>query len=155
MIGNLKKDIQLGMSHGKANNKLRKLLLFELSRRCGLNFCFQCGKEIETVDQFSIEHKIPWLDSESPIELFFNLDNIAFSHLLCNIGNIRKKYLKENGNNVASNRPRKNYPEKDLYWCSGCKQYKNENSFHKNIHSFNGRHNECKDCRREIRNKHP
>lgn len=35
-------------------------------------------------ETFSIEHKIPWLDSEDPTGLFFNLDNISFSHKSCN-----------------------------------------------------------------------
>ena len=41
--------------------------------------------------RLSIEHKIPWLDSDNPKELFFNLEkNIAFSHLSCNISAARQ-----------------------------------------------------------------
>lgn len=49
-------------------------------------------------DNFSIEHKIPWLDSDDPVDLFFNLENIDFSHLLCNSAAKRiphKKYFTE------------------------------------------------------------
>lgn len=42
-------------------------------------------KKINTVDELSIEHKEPWENSDNPKELFFNLDNISFSHLKCNI----------------------------------------------------------------------
>ena len=35
-------------------------------------------------ETFSIEHKTPWLDSGDPIGLYFDLDNISFSHLSCN-----------------------------------------------------------------------
>lgn len=79
-----KKSDQLGMTYGKANNILRKSILFHLAGRCGMTQCFQCGKEIEHVDDFSIEHKETWLDSVDPVGLYFDLDNIAFSHADCN-----------------------------------------------------------------------
>jgi len=41
-------------------------------------------------ETFSIEHVIPWLDSEDPVKLFFDLDNISFSHLKCNVEDARK-----------------------------------------------------------------
>ena len=90
-----KKKEQLGMNPGTAAHRLRKNLLFEYVRKCGENVCYQCGKKIENIDNFSIEHKIPWLDSKDPIGLFFDVNNIAFSHLACNSGSARrpnKKY---------------------------------------------------------------
>lgn len=89
MNSNEKKAFQLGMPFGTANSKLHKALLFSLIKRLDLNYCFQCGVEIESKDTMSVEHKIPYLDSEDPIGLFFDLDNIAFSHLTCNIGAAR------------------------------------------------------------------
>lgn len=79
------KNKQLGMPYGTANNILRKSILFNLLSKLNENVCFQCGKEIESVDHLSVEHKVPWLHSENPTELFFSLDNIAFSHISCNI----------------------------------------------------------------------
>lgn len=76
---------QLGMPIGTASNMLRKRVMFDLLCKLGDNICFQCGEEIESVDNLSIEHKVPWLHSENPKELFFSLDNIAFSHMKCNI----------------------------------------------------------------------
>jgi hypothetical protein len=90
MNTNDKKAIQLGMPIGTASNRLRKSIIFMLLKKLNLNFCFQCGGEIESEKELSIEHKIPWLDSENPIEKFFDLENIAFSHLDCNIGAARK-----------------------------------------------------------------
>lgn len=84
--GNDKKNEQLGMNHATAAGQLRKLILFKLVQEAGKDICFHCGKRIDSVDNFSIEHKVPWLDSNKPKELFFNLDNIAFSHLGCNSG---------------------------------------------------------------------
>lgn len=82
--GNKKKDLQLGMPHGTANSKLRKALLFKYVVSCNDNTCFRCGKVIDDINNFSIDHKIAWLDSLDPVGLFFSMDNIAFSHLDCN-----------------------------------------------------------------------
>ncbi len=81
---NRNKDKQLKMSHGTAANRLRKMILFKLIQQLTLDSCFQCGKIISDITNLSIEHKIPWLNSSDPIGLFFDLDNIAFSHLKCN-----------------------------------------------------------------------
>lgn len=81
---NKKKSAQLGMAHGTANSRLRKDILFKLVQDTEKDYCFQCGKRIKNIDDFSIEHKTPWLDSKDPVGLFFDLDNIAFSHIKCN-----------------------------------------------------------------------
>ena len=81
---NKKRDIQLGMDHGKARNILSRSIMFDFSKRLGLDVCFQCGKKIETLRELSIEHKTAWLDSDNPPKLYFDLNNIAFSHLSCN-----------------------------------------------------------------------
>lgn len=51
-------------------------------------------RKINTVEELSIEHKTPWLNSNNPKELYFDLNNIAFSHLSCNIGARRNKETK-------------------------------------------------------------
>lgn len=81
---NNKKAEQLGMPLGTASGKLRKSIIFNLLVKTNQNVCFQCNKLIETEKELSIEHKVPYLDSEEPVKLFFDLDNIAFSHLSCN-----------------------------------------------------------------------
>ena len=86
---NEKKSKQLGMPLGTASAKLRKSILFQLLSESGKNICYQCGNIINSEDELSIEHKVPWLDSYNPKELFFSLENIAFSHLKCNIGAAR------------------------------------------------------------------
>ena len=83
---NLLVEEQLGMSQGTAQYKLRRVILFQMVQRAGLDICFRCGKKIKTVRDLSVEHKIPWLHSEDPVGLFFDLDNITFSHLSCNCG---------------------------------------------------------------------
>lgn len=75
-----KKQEQLGMNPGTASNRLVKDLLYSMLQD---KKCYLCKEHMER-ENFSIEHKIPWLDSEDPIGLFFDLDNIAFSHRSCN-----------------------------------------------------------------------
>lgn len=86
-----KKKKQLGMNPSTASNRLRKLILFDLIKKLELDVCYQCKQKIEKIEELSIEHKIPWLDSEDPKELFFSLENIAFSHLSCNSSAKRNK----------------------------------------------------------------
>ena len=73
------------MSHGAASHRLRKKILFMFVKETGRDFCFQCGSQIEHINLLSIEHKAPWMSAEDPKDTFFDLDNIAFSHLSCNI----------------------------------------------------------------------
>lgn len=80
------KSQQLGMPHGTANNILKKNILFSLLVKYNENICYHCSEPICFVEELSIEHKIPYLYSDNPKELFFSLDNIAFSHLRCNVG---------------------------------------------------------------------
>jgi hypothetical protein len=78
-----KKDHQLGMSYGTASHRLKKQILFSLVQETGKDICYRCGKVIETAEELSVDHKIDWLDKDP--SLFWDLDNIAFSHLSCNI----------------------------------------------------------------------
>ena len=110
--GNKKKNKQLGMSHGTASNRLRKQILFSMLQRYEEDVCFQCGEKIKRVEDLSIEHKAPWMDSEDPVGLFFDLDNIAFSHLSCNC----KAGRKRNGKTLRIR-------EDGLVRCYRCKQY--------------------------------
>jgi len=75
----------LGQPHGTAEHRLRKNITFWLASRCKMLKCFRCHKQIERVNELSIEHKTSWQRSKTPKETFFDLKNIAFSHLKCNI----------------------------------------------------------------------
>ena len=111
---NKKKAIQLGMPHGTAQGKLKKSIMFWLLSRLNLNKCFRCKKKIETIKELSVEHKEHWLDSDDPVGLFFDLDNIAFSHLSCNSGNSRqpnKKYDDPMETHRVYDRKRRQDPE--------------------------------------------
>jgi hypothetical protein len=86
------KTEQLGMNPGTAAHRLRKSILFSFAKKLGFNWCYQCATEIVDIDNFTIEHKKPWLDSDNPPEVFFDLDNIAFSHAGCNYRAARVKH---------------------------------------------------------------
>ncbi len=85
-----KKAKLLGKSFGASSGQLRKALLFKFAGQLGLTDCYRCGIEIDDIAEFSIEHKEPWGSAKNPVEAFFDLDNIAFSHLKCNYGAVNR-----------------------------------------------------------------
>lgn len=82
--GNEKKHQLLGMNAGTAFHQLRKSIIFQLVCETGKDSCFRCEEKIETVAEFSIEHKDAWMSCNDPLAAFFDLNNIAFSHYSCN-----------------------------------------------------------------------
>lgn len=79
------KAVKLGMPFGTASARLRKTLLFQMAKELKRTACYRCGKEIENESEFSIEHKEAWFNAADPVERFFAVDNIAFSHTVCNV----------------------------------------------------------------------
>lgn len=135
------KDAALGMPHGTAGHQLRKGLLFKFAAQLGLTVCFNCGKIIESVDDLSIEHKLPWLNADNPREAFFDLDNIAFSHLRCNVPHDPYwKKIKKIGPDGTS-------------WCSSCQEFLSVENFTKDMQRHDGLCNKCKKCTSRARLK--
>lgn len=83
-LSNINKVKALGMPFGTANGKLRKSILFHLVQKIELDLCFRCNKIIASIEDFSIEHKIAWMGTNDPVKYFFDIENIAFSHIICN-----------------------------------------------------------------------
>lgn len=103
MNSNERKTETLGMPHGTATNRLRKNILFHLLKKHGENYCFKCSELIEEVEDLSIEHKKPWQGVSA--ELFWDLENIAFSHLHCNRPDrVFRKYTPEQAADVRRER---------------------------------------------------
>src|SRR5271157_75691 len=74
---------QLGMTFGRARVILQRQIFLSLAQATGRDMCYRCGKRIEKWQDLSVDHKQPWLDVSA--ELFWDLNNIAFSHLYpCN-----------------------------------------------------------------------
>ncbi|MBK3444127.1 hypothetical protein [Pseudomonas lactis] len=78
----MKKQERLGMCVSTAKSRLAKDTLFRLLIESG-HACFRCGGAL-TRESFSIEHKESWVNSDNPVEKFFDQSNIAFSHISCN-----------------------------------------------------------------------
>jgi hypothetical protein len=89
--GNKKRTEFLGMSFGTARARLQRKILFDLVQKAGEDTCFRCDEKIVEVEDLSIEHKKNWLDVDP--ELFWDLQNVAFSHQKCNSGNHRNRIL--------------------------------------------------------------
>ena len=133
---------QLGMSHGAAAGQLRKRLLFYSLVKLKENVCFVCGESIQAVSDLSIEHKKPWENQSA--DLFWDLDNIAYSHLRCN------KQHSFNNNEVK----RIVGPE-GTTWCSSCKEFLSVDRFYESKQRWHGYYNKCKDCYAEVRKEYP
>jgi hypothetical protein len=141
-MGNEKKSATLGMPHGTANGRLRKNILFHLLQKHNENVCIRCNKEISCVDELSIEHIKPWEGISA--DLFWDLQNIAFSHIACN-------------------RPHRNFPEnlgrhseprvgpEGTAWCSGHQSFIPIIDFYEKKDRWNGVNTYCKKCYSEKR----
>ena len=84
------KTKKLGMSPGKARNLLVNTLLFRFAQETEMDRCFRCEKPIVCVEDCSIDHIQNWLHSDNPVEVYFDLNNIAFSHRSCNYAASKK-----------------------------------------------------------------
>jgi len=78
-----KRKTLLGIPFGTAQRQLNKAIMFELTKVVD---CYRCDKPILCVEEFSIDHKESWQKATDPRAAFFDLNNIAFSHLKCNMG---------------------------------------------------------------------
>lgn len=126
---------QLGMSHGAAANRLRKMVLFRQLKKYGDNICARCSKMIEQIEELSIEHLKPW-ENVSP-ELFWNLDNVAFAHMSCNAAARRPP--------SAQPLQRKIGPD-GTSWCYKCESFLPVEQFYKDPGRYNGLNGRCITC---------
>jgi len=129
-----RKSAFLGMPPGTACNRLRKMVLFTLLQRHEENICFKCSQLIETAEELSIEHKQPW--EGISVELFWDLENIAFSHLRCN-----KNHRRKGGRADI----RKVGPE-GTAWCRNCKDFLSVHDFSRHSRRWNGLQPWCNQC---------
>jgi hypothetical protein len=135
-----KRSNQLGVEYGSAANKLRKMIMFHLVQKTGQDVCYRCETKIETVKDLSIEHKINWLDNDP--SLFWDIYNIAFSHLKCNTiaGSIGR---------IPTNQRKYSAPE-GTSWCGKHKEYLPIDKFGKTKSKKSGIAANCKECRRKM-----
>jgi len=140
-MSNIKKAATLGMPHGTATHRLRKNVLFHLLKKHGENYCFKCSEQIEVTEDLSIEHKKPWEGISA--DLFWDLENIAFSHLRCN---------RPESNNAQIFRK---IGPTGTSWCYKC-GFKPVSEFAADSNNWSGYDRQCKDCknrRNALRNR--
>jgi hypothetical protein len=133
MGDNKVKDAQLGMFYGTAAARLKKMVMFNLLQRLGEDDCFKCHKKIETPEELSLEHKENWLHNDTA--LFWDLNNISFSHLKCN-----RPERRPGGVGL-----RKVGPD-GTSWCAGHKQFLATDKFRRHCKAWNGFYYYCCEC---------
>lgn len=83
-----KKKNKIGdMPKGTANAGLRKKIIFQLLENNNKSICYRCDKKITSAIDLAIVHV-----DNSP-ELFWNLENLAFSHQQCFVGAAQHKEI--------------------------------------------------------------
>jgi hypothetical protein len=123
----------LGMPQGTASARLRKMLLFRQLKKHNENTCVRCGKEIEIVAELSVEHIKPWEGISA--DLFWDLDNVAFSHMKCNVPHTRR-----------GGTPQRKIGPEGMIWCRVHKEFLPEDRFYKDPSRWNGLNGRCIDC---------
>jgi HNH endonuclease len=133
-MSNEHKAETLGMPFGTANGKLRKMILFDLLKRHNENVCVRCHEPILLIEDLSIEHIKPWEGISA--ELFWDLNNIAFSHLKCNRPCVYR----------SSGAHRRKIGPEGTSWCVGHQKFLSVDLFTKNLRHWTGYEQYCKEC---------
>lgn len=126
-----KYEQQLGMPFGTACGRLKKMVMFGLLQKLEENFCYRCGEEIISVDDLTLDHKIPWRYADN--ELFWDLENVAFSHEFCN------NQHKRQGNKV-------DWDLVSEFRCFKCREFKQRSEFYEDPEAYRGVSGNCKNC---------
>lgn len=119
----------LGVNVSTATHKLKRNLLFRLAEQLDMTNCHRCGEPTNVTD-YSIDHIEPWRGVGA--ELFWNLDNIALSHKVCN----------------KADRPNRKVGPDGTAWCASCKEFKSEGQFATDSSRWNGLSCVCLSCDR-------
>lgn len=133
-MGNRKAVETLGMPQGTASNRLRKMLLFRQLKKHNENVCVRCEKEIESVDDLSVEHIKPWEGISA--DLFWDLDNVAFSHMKCNVPHRRF---------TPDGAERRKIGQEGTSWCTVCKTFHPDSDFSRDASHWNGLRKICRE----------
>lgn len=128
----------LGVPIGTAANKLRKMIMFSLLDELGKNQCFVCKQVIKNADELSIEHIEPW-ESTKDASKFWDLNNIAFSHLRCN-----RPHKMTDG--VNSGLARRKIGPEGTSWCMCCQVFLPISEFYQSKTRWRGLSAACRKC---------
>ncbi len=116
--------------------------MYHLAGKLNLLNCFRCDEQILNIKDFTIDHKKEWLYNDK--NLFWDINNIAFSHLSCN--------------SAAARQPNKIEHPENMSWCSKCKIFYSLDSFYKQPPNTkdktrNNLRRMCKKCSNKQRTK--
>lgn len=120
----------LGMNTSTASARLRKMLLHRLADQLNLLECFRCKERIDTYEELSVDHVEPWRGVSA--DLFWDLNNLAFSHRRCNV----------------CDRPTRKQSPDGMSWCFRCKRHLAIAMFGQGKR-WNGLNSICLKCDRE------
>lgn len=132
-MSNEKKYATLGMPYGTANGRLRKNILFHLLKKHNENVCVRCCQPILVVEDLSIEHIKPWEGISA--DLFWDLENVAFSHLSCNVPHT-----------YHGGEPQRKIGPEGTSWCGIHQNFISNDLFYKKANRWNGFGPNCKSC---------
>ncbi len=97
------KSDYLGLPISTASYRLYRKIIFGLLKKYNEDKCFVCKESIDNIQELTVEHIKPWLNVDQA--LFWDLDNISFSHHKCNkVHRTNRKC------------------ELGFYWCQNCRQ---------------------------------
>lgn len=103
----------LGENTATATHRLKMDILYELAKELELVRCPKCSKNIDSARDISVDHIKPWRNVSA--ELFWDLDNIMFTHKWCN----------------KVDRPRRRECPEGTRWCHKCQDFLDEALFGK------------------------
>jgi hypothetical protein len=130
---------ELGLPIGTASGRLRKMILFKLVQETRRDVCYRCGERIKAVGDLAIDHKEAWLGVST--ELFWDLENVAFSHSRCN--SLARRSLA--GRKFGPSPFRKVGPS-GTAWCARHQAFRPVASFNRNRNKWNGLQDFCRPC---------
>lgn len=143
-----RKDEQLGMSHSTASARLKKELMLSMAKKLGMDTCFRCGDPILMASELSVDHKLPWLGVSN--ELFWDIDNLAFSHAACNsLDAARRNDMVSASAASVRARTRKGKGPEGTSWCSGHKKYLPVEQFAADSRTKDGFRYYCRECEKK------
>lgn len=132
-----------------AASRLRQMYSFSLLVKLKENFCYRCGEEIQSVEDFSLDHMVPWRNSTK--DVFWDLGNIKPAHFTCNAGAHTGGTVFKVGH-IPKNSRWTDAPD-GTKWCCRCKMFVANTLFSKNRTTRDGLNSECRLCRRKFRSK--
>lgn len=106
-------------------------MMFHLAEQLELTHCYKCDTLIESARDMSLDHREPWRKVSA--ELFWDLDNLAFTHKWCN----------------KVDRPARKTGPEGQSWCSKCKTFKDVDQFSKAESRWNKLNHLCRECDNE------